>query len=353
MSTQVHSPIGAGKSTNVSPALFSELYCRFNGFSLGAFLAGAQLNIAKSRYGALRQRIHEFLQEIHLEESLPTRHARYVGDFPKIFAHIHSRVRERSQQLYEFTGIGSMAILYAGSACHITRAARSSLRQRWTPVFERHSVPAEVFERFDLSIRREARSREAATLVSHAFALLSELLQPLPAEADTAFVAMPFRPPYIQYFCEYYRPALQQAGYRALRCWGGITSEEYYPFIAPLITRCGGVLAEISTHNLNVLNEIGLAHGCNRPVFLLQERRQPPPPSNLANLLILQYDERTWDGPRSDIKRLARFIALHRKQFIKSMTQEAVIRDTARQLLLYLQVARKAIPKGLRQLITC
>ena len=43
--------------------LDSPLYCRFNGFALGAFLGGANFEMAAPRYGAMRRRMHEFLVE--------------------------------------------------------------------------------------------------------------------------------------------------------------------------------------------------------------------------------------------------------------------------------------------------
>jgi hypothetical protein len=333
------------------PSPFSPLYCRLNGFSLGAFLAGAQLDVARPRYSALRQRMQEFLQEIGADEHLPSSHARYIANYPQIAERVFALVHARSRDLYEFTGIGAMAALHAGGASLVTSALRVTLRKRWTPVFDRHGVPAHVYDTFVRSLRRDARSLDAARLLSHAFALLPELLHPLPAEADTAFVAMPFRPRFIRYFREYYGPALRRAGYRALRCWGGITSEEYYPFIAPLIVRCGAVLAELSTRNPNVLNEIGLAHGCNRPVVMVQELRQPDPPSNLADLSILRYDEQHWSGPQHDVARLARFVTLHRDAFEASLTRDAVISVTARQLMLYLEAAGRPVPAQLAELI--
>ncbi len=333
------------------PSPFSPLYCRLNGFSLGAFLAGAQFNVARPRYGALRQRMQEFLQEIGADERLPSSHARYVANYPQIAARVLALVHARSQDLYESTGIGAMAALHAGGASLVTPALRATLRKRWIPVFERHGVSGQAYDTFVRSLRRDARSLDAARLLSHAFALLPELLQPLSAEADTAFVAMPFRPRFIRYFREYYGPALRRAGYRPLRCWGGITSEEYYPFIGPLIVRCGAVLAELSTRNLNVLNEIGLAHGCNRPVVMVQEMRQPDPPSNLAELSILRYDEQHWPGPQHDVERLARFIALHRDAFAAPLTCDAVISVTARQLMLYLEAAGRPVPAQIAELI--
>jgi hypothetical protein len=51
------------------------------------------------------------------------------------------------------------------------------------------------------------------------------------------------------------------------RAWGGLSSEEYYILLLTLITRSGCMLAELSTLNLNVINEVGVAHGNGRPVY--------------------------------------------------------------------------------------
>ena len=81
------------------------------------------------------------------------------------------------------------------------------------------------------------------------------------------------------------------------------------------------------------MNEIGLAHGSNRPVIMVQETRQPDPPSNLADLSILRYDEQHWSGPQDDVARLARFIGLHRDAFAISRPHGSVSLRTCREEL--------------------
>ncbi len=337
------------RSATVAP--YSPLYCAVNGFSLGAFIAGAQLPMAAPRYPAMRQRVHEFLDEVEIPLRWPTSHADYVAQSTTLHSRLLEALRERSVALHEMAGIGMMAVLLAAGFPSASAQLRRVLRKRWVPVLERHGLPGDVYQRFVRRLGRAWRAPEAGLVLTPAFDLLQMLVEPLAAEADTCFVAMPFRPPYGRTFVSYYRPALAAAGFRAVRAWGGIANEEYYPFIAPIMARCAAVLAELSTLNLNVINEVGLAHGANRPTFLvmgMHERRLPP--SNLGDLLILDYDRRASGWPQSDVPRLTRFIRHQWRGFVRSLTLERVIEDNASQLVRYLSAAGLPVPTEVRRL---
>ncbi len=331
-------------------ALYSPLYCRFNGFALGAFLAGASLEFAGPRFGAMRRRVHEFLSEVGVEARLPSRHAIYCAGYGGQFETVRAQVHARSELLHDFTAIGAMAVLYAANAALATREQKRVLRNRWVPVLVRYQVDPDAYERFVRDIGRAAPGRDASTLLSHAFGLVTELIQPLEAEADTCFVAMPFRRPFVDYFGSYYRPALARAGFRAIRAWGGISSEEYYPFVGTLISRCGAVFAELGSLNLNVINEIGLAHGANRQTFLVTPRQSRDPPSNIAQLPIFQYSDQGpgWQG--RDVPRLARFIRWTWKHYVASLVGEAGVEGVARQLIRYLRITNRPVSDELLKL---
>jgi hypothetical protein len=323
--------------------LYSPVYCRFNGFALGAFLAGSSLPFAEPRFAAMRRRVHEFLAEIGVRSKLPSRHAAYRAGYAELFDMLRQQVRARSELLHDFMGIGAMTVLYAASGTLATRRQRQVLRERWIAVLVRHQLDARIYERFVRGIGKSAPTRDASTLLSHAFGLVTELIEPLEAEADTCFVAMPFRRPFVDYFSSYYRPALARAGFRAIRAWGGISSEEYYPFVGTLISRCAAVLAELATLNLNVINEIGLAHGANRPTFLVMRKQSRDPPSNIARLPIFQYsaDRSGWQS--RDAPRLARFIGWAWRHHVASLTAERVVEDAAHQLIRYLRAAKRPV----------
>jgi hypothetical protein len=323
--------------------LYSPLYCRFNGFALGAFLAGSNLGFAGPRFGAMRGRVHEFLSEIGVETRLPPGHATYRAGYRGLFEAIRAQVRARSELLHDFMGVGAMTVLYAASIALGTRKQKRILRDRWAPVLARHQVDPDAYERFVRNIGKSAPARDASTLLSHAFGLVNELIHPLEAEADTCFVAMPFRRPFVDYFGSYYRPALARAGFRAVRAWGGISSEEYYSFVGTLISRCGAVFAELASSNLNVINEIGLAHGANRQTFLVMRKQRRDPPSNIAQLPIFQYSDDGAGWQPRDAPRLARFIRWMWKQYVASLAAEGTIEDIARELIRYLRIAKRPV----------
>jgi hypothetical protein len=55
------------------------------------------------------------------------------------------------------------------------------------------------------------------------------------------------------------------------------------------------VLADLTTANLNVIHEVGLAEGMGKTVFLIVAKDETIPPSNLRDLSIVTYD-RSRDG---------------------------------------------------------
>lgn len=328
----------------------SPLRSRFNGFCLGAFLGGGQQLLSAPRYPAIRRRVHEFLDEIGIDLRLPVRQHEFATRYPSLMSTMMRALRSRDAELHACCGIGAMAALLAGSFAGTSPKMRDDLRDRWQPELKRLGLGPEAFDRFVGRLAETARSGDAVAMISQVYLLLADLLQPLPAEPDTCFVAMPFRQPYAGQFCRWYRPALARAGFRAIRAWGGLTDEEYYPFIAPLIARCAAVLADLSARNLNVANEVGLAHGANCPTFLVIRADAGPPPSNLADLLILRYDRKLPGWPENDIDRLSEFVDLHWREYVASLTHEALIHDAAHRLLQMLRAAGEPVPDGLWQL---
>ena len=328
----------------------SPLHSRFNGFCLGAFVGGGRQALAAPRYGAIRRRVHEFLDEIGIDLRFPARQPTFAARYPSLVGTMMSELRSRDAEMHACFGIGQMAALLAGGYAGTTPPMRAKLRDRWQPELQRLGLGPDAFERFVGRLDETARGRDAVAMISQVYLLLADLLQPLPAEPDTCFVAMPFRQPYAGQFCRWYRPALARAGFRAIRAWGGLTDEEYYPFIAPLIARCAAVLADLSARNLNVANEVGLAHGANCPTFLVIRADAGPPPSNLADLLILRYDRKLPGWPENDIDRLSEFVDLHWREYVASLTHEALIHDAAHRLLQMLRAAGEQVPDGLWQL---
>lgn len=329
---------------------YSPLYARFNGYCLGAFLAGSQQSLAQPRYGAIRTRVHDFFNEIGVDIRLPARHDAFVGAYPALMPKIKAALSKRDSTLHLCCGLGEMAALYAGAYVGTTLVLRQQLRRKAVPELQRLGLGPLAFDSFVQGMARAARANDANALMTQVYLLLADLLQPLPAESDTCFIAMPFARPYASYFGQLYRPALQRAGFRAIRAWGGLVDEEYYPFIAPLIARCALVLADLSAHNLNVANEVGLAHGANCPAVLLMRSNSGPPPSNLGDLAVLRYDPHAADWPDIPVRSLAKFVRLHWRAYVDSLTHEHLIQSTAHRLVQMLRAAGQSTPQALLEL---
>lgn len=296
---------------------FSPLYCRYNGFTLGVFLATAQFPFARRRYRAHRVRVQEFLDEVDLGVDLPRTYSAFVTGFDKLQTNVLAAAKERSSTLRDFMGLGLMAALHGFSGSLVTDAQRRILVDRWTPVLERHGIARTIYEEWLGELPRHEGAVHAEDVLSPALALLNATLEPLAPEPDTCFVAMPFESPFTEYYASFYRPALAGAGLRAIRAWGGLSSEEYYVLLLTLITRSGSMLAELSTLNLNVINEVGVAHGTGRPVFLIGNRSVASIPSNIAHFRSLIYSRRGRQWMPAAIDQLTEFVSWIHAEFIR------------------------------------
>lgn len=334
-----------------APTLYSPMYARFNGFCLGAFLGAGQQPFARPRYAAIRRRVHEFLDEIGAGDiRLPVRQGRFAETYTEITGRIQVLVAERDGTLHQCCRLGEAIALYAVAYAHTSPALRRSFKAQVLPALQHLGLGSLAFEQFSRALSAAVRHGDGHAQLAAVFLLLSDLLQPLGAEEGTCFVAMPFAQPYADQFALLYRPALAKAGFRAIRAWGGLAEEEYYPFIAPLIARSAVVLADLSAHNLNVANEVGLAHGANIPTILVMHRNAGPPPSNLADLAVLRYDPAAAEWPGRSVRLLARFAARHWQAYRQSISHEALIHVAAHRLVQLLRSAGAQVPDALLDL---
>jgi hypothetical protein len=299
---------------------FSPLYSRYNGFTLGVFLTTARFPFARRRFPIHRARIQEFLNESELDVSLPLTHAELGRTFDGVQAQLLAAARERSDTLRDFIGLGMMAALHGFSGALVTDSHRGSLLERWTSVLARHGIEPGVYEQWLDELPRHEGPLMAEDVLTPASVLLTATLEPLSPEPDTCFVAMPFEPPFTTYYPNFYRPALAAAGLRAIRAWGGLSSEEYYILLLTLITRSGCMLAELSTLNLNVINEVGVAHGNGRPVFLIGNRSVTGIPSNIAHFPSLIYTRRGRHWMPTATDELTRYVSWMRAEFTRRST---------------------------------
>ncbi len=107
----------------------------------------------------------------------------------------------------------------------------------------------------------------------------------------TCFVMQPFAAPLGGYFELIFKPAIEQAGLKAVRAdadifhtgkimdqvWQGIRSAEV-------------LVAELTTKNPNVFYELGLAHALEKPVVLVSSNQEDVP-FDLRHIRVILYDQ--------------------------------------------------------------
>ena len=151
-------------------------------------------------------------------------------------------------------------------------------------------------------ISRDERGRTIFDDIMTAGLKLAVLLvETCSAEAETCFVAMPFRDSYPTYYNELYRPLLEKHGVRCIRAWGGMRNEAHHDLLLLLIDRCGWEFAELTDANLNVAYELGFATGRRKRTVAVMDTNpdqwvswansgQPKKLSNLRGIAVLPYD---------------------------------------------------------------
>lgn len=293
----------------------SPLYCRYNGFTLGAFLTWMRFPYAAQRYRVYRRRVVEFLQEINVDLAVPATQKAFAPTADALLREVLALMKARSATLHDFTGLGAMAVLHGTNVKLVEETHRRVLHDRWSPVLEKHGIPVSTYDEWLQELPRRGMKLHAEDVLSPASLLLARLLESLDAEPETCFVAMSFREPFLRFFTTFYRPSLERNGMRAIRAWGGLASEEYYISLLTLISRSGAMLADVSTLNANVINEIGIAHGAPRVAFLIGRHPVRRLPSNIAHIPVHTYRPDRRDWPRTAIGKCAAYIQWMRRDF--------------------------------------
>lgn len=303
---------------------FSELFACYNGTMLGFFLAGSFGGYLAGRYPILRQRIHEFLDELDIQYRLPSDHSEFVERHAEISTDITKEVFKTSDPVFDYFMTGSLAI-YTVIENANGGADAEIFRAETLKYMARKNLSPQSLSRFEKSVALEKDGRILADkLHSGSLAFLNDALKIPETEADTAFVAMPFSAKFRTNFVTLYQPLLSRLGYRSLRAWGGLASEDYQVLLGTLMSKCGAVLAELTTLNKNVLHEIGMAEGRDQWLFLIAEKDKVKPPSNIADLAIFEYErgEKGWE--QKAIDELALMISLGKLGAEMSETEDEI-----------------------------
>ena len=284
---------------------FSAVYCRYNGFLLGQFLSLSFARYGRNQYFVRRARMVEFLQEVGVDAALPDEPLDLGGDsHAQLLMSVLPKIAERSHDLMEFTLVGALLTHYGMLAEHDPDTAKECLAEV-ERIRHKHDLPAVAAERFIL----KADSNVDAVL-SPSLAYLGQAIDKLDVEEDTAFVIMPFKEPYAGYFARFYRPSLEEAGYRAFRAWGGLSNEDYCDLLLKLIGKVGLVWADVSELNYNVLYEIGAAHALGKlSMLVVREDDAALIPANIGHDAVIRYSVADNDWPDGTVRLMAALIA--------------------------------------------
>jgi len=106
---------------------------------------------------------------------------------------------------------------------------------------------------------------------------------------SSCFVMMPFSAPYRGYYDVTFNPAVESAGLRAVRADDITTPGIIVNQIWTAIRSAAVCLAELTTSNVNVMYELGLAHALGKPVIqVVQDMNSIP--FDLRHLRHVVYD---------------------------------------------------------------
>lgn len=271
---------------------------------LGFFVHLTRLELPADLYASHRERIDECLRELVIDLALPETHAAHVAGFDRLAVDLARAAKRIDAELADFYALGFHALRVIAGAPAADRADRA-IRQDIDDLTDHYRLDApkirEILESpWGLDHVDEALWVE---LVSRFYRLATVAIWPLRKQEGVCFVVMPYGPPFGRYYLDFYRPALQHAGYQSIRAWVGVTNELYLVLLAVLISRCSAALADISAQpggaqpNLNVIHEIGLNMGLENLTFLIRSQDPVAIPSNFTGLQILTYDTTPPDFP--------------------------------------------------------
>ncbi len=165
-------------------------------------------------------------------------------------------------------------------------------RQRWQENRELIASwfslsPDEVrrLESAELGQLRPAELEELAALVR---VVLLRRLRP------KCFVMMPFAREFDPLYHDALRPAIEAAGFNAVRADHLNLVGDAVEVLRTAIHACDGCVAVLTGLNVNVAYELGFAHALGKPVVLLcalgEGRKLPPLPFDLQSESVLGYD---------------------------------------------------------------
>ncbi len=246
----------------------SPLYRAYNGFMLGTFLAGSMVFSVRGehdRRNLAANRLLEFLLEFTHEFGQPLALDAKAEDLEGA---IDATVRELDHDLASYYQLGLATFRYVvlGTGADEALEAQRLLGELGYPPMMFQSI-------LDEPLRASAsEERTWQDMMTSCLRFARELVIGLAEEADTCFVALPFKAPYEDRYLNFYRLSARRMGWRSIRAWGGLGQEEHQELLLALIAKSGTLMAEVSEPNPNVALEIGFALGQGKMAFLVAEQ---------------------------------------------------------------------------------
>jgi hypothetical protein len=107
---------------------------------------------------------------------------------------------------------------------------------------------------------------------------------------DSCFVMQPFVQPYGGYYEKIFKPAIEKAGLQPVRADAEIFGTgKIIDQIWRGLNNAKVLIAELTTRNVNVFYELGLAHALQKPVVLVASN-EPDVPFDLKHIRVIYYD---------------------------------------------------------------
>lgn len=290
---------------------WSSLYCRTNGFMLGLFVGLIRYRFARPLFAQQHTRILDFLDEAGLDIPIPADPDAYAEQADALTQQLTLAAFERSPELGRFLYIGASSVLDAAMRAGGV-VESDDLRDAIVGALSQTGLDGErLYERFLAEVAHEPTGAKPRVLIDHvlspALRLLRDAIEPLEVDQRTAFVAMPFKPPYAGYFNTLYRPLANALESTALRMWGGLSGEDYVDLMLAVMRRCGTVIVDLSELNPNVIFELGAARAMDKRLALLVQRRftRDLPANVRSEQLLLAYSPREQGWPSVVVFRAA------------------------------------------------
>jgi hypothetical protein len=276
----------------------SLLFNVYNGMLVGSFIGswGLSLDSTRDRYPALRKRLAEFSMLSNIPLELPDNFKGFKEKHVNIVTNYMELLGKKNSDLLPYVLLGASFVEYCVQKLFGNNEICQMSWDTIQNVFKTNNIPKVDIDELADKVEKKDQGISINSLHSAALNFVQKIIEPLPEEENTAFVAMSFSEPYDSRYSIFYRPLLIKYGYESIRSWGGLSNEIYYDVMLTLIEKCGRILIDLSDPKPNVMYEFGLAHGQGKIVYPILESSVDYPLSNIHGQAIGIYDTNDSDN---------------------------------------------------------